>query len=498
MRARPGRWLAGALRPAALGLAGLPCATASAHGFGQRFDLPVPLELYLLGSGATVALSFAVIALFGRARDRGQVLRTRPLPAALARVLAWPIALAVVRTVSVAVFAVAVSAGLWGTQDPAHNILPTLVWIIWWTGMAYVCALVGDLWSVVNPWAVSFSWLEAVHARLRPGRRFGLGLRVPSWLGVWPGLAAFGIFVWAELIWPDNAVPARLAWAAIAYSAFNWSGMFAFGRRAWLASGDAFAIAFGLFARFAPLGGAARLGWRPYGAALLSDQPISTSLMVFVLAMLATVSFDGFMATPLWREMYTAIETWKPIMPTLFALYQRGFGADLSIPTIGLLLAPLAFVATYLGFAALVTGFGNATAPDRARRRSPGWVARYFVLTLVPIAIAYHLAHYLGFLLTAGQLIIPLASDPFGAGQDLFGSADYRLNIGIVGARFVWYTSVIAIVIGHVIAVYLSHVLALRAFPDRRSALWSQAPMLVLMVAYTCASLWILGQPITE
>jgi hypothetical protein len=185
-------------------------------------------------------------------------------------------------------------------------------------------------------------------------------------------------------------------------------------------------------------------------------------------------------------------------MPTLFALYQRGFGANQSIPTIGLLAAPLVFAATYFGFATLTAVIGNATAPRGSRHRSAGWVARYFVLTLVPIAIAYHLAHYLGFLLTAGQLIIPLASDPFGAGWNVFGTADYRLNLGIIGARFVWYTSVIAIVLGHVIAVYLSHVLALRAFPDRRSAQWSQAPMLVLMVGYTCVSLWILGQPITE
>jgi len=41
-------------------------------------------------------------------------------------------------------------------------------------------------------------------------------------------------------------------------------------------------------------------------------------------------------------------------------------------------------------------------------------------------------------------------------------------------------------------------VIALRTFPDHRTALRSQYPMLVLMVAYTVASLWILAQPIVE
>lgn len=480
-----------------LGLCAIPWM-ARAHGFGQRFDLPLPLELYLYGSGATVALSFAIIALFLRSRDRDHDLPTRPLPERLTQALAHPALIGVLRAAAVGIVAIAVSAGFWGAQDPAQNVLPTLVWIIWWTGMAYVCALCGDLWGLVNPWSVSFSWLEAIHGRLRPHGRIGLGLRYPEWLGVWPGLAAFVVFVWAELIWPDNAIPSNLAWAVCAYSAFNWSGMFAFGRTTWLERGDAFAIAFGLFARFAPLEATPTLSVRPYGAALLPDGPISTSLTAFVLVMLSTVTFDGLMATSLWREVYTAIETWRPIMPTLFALYQQGLGADLSIPTIGLVAASLVFAATYLVFAALAAALGNAAAGRGGAGRSAGWVARTFVLTLVPIAIAYHLAHYLGFLLTAGQLIIPLASDPFGAGWNLFGTADYRLNIGIIGARFVWYTSVIAIVLGHVIAVFLAHVLALRAFPDRRSALWSQVPVLVLMVAYTFASLWILGQPITE
>jgi len=123
-------------------------------------------------------------------------------------------------------------------------------------------------------------------------------------------------------------------------------------------------------------------------------------------------------------------------------------------------------------------------------------IAGSFVLTLVPIAIAYHLSHYLSYLLIAGQNIIPMASDPFGAGWDLFGTAGYTIDLGIVNAKMVWYVSISAIVTGHVAAVYLAHVMALRVFVQRSQALWSQAPMLVLMVGYTMLSLWILSQPI--
>ena len=115
---------------------------------------------------------------------------------------------------------------------------------------------------------------------------------------------------------------------------------------------------------------------------------------------------------------------------------------------------------------------------------------------LVPIAVAYHLSHYFSLLLTAGQFAIPLASDPFGRGWDLFGTAGYKVDLAVVSPYVFWYGAVLLIVVGHVIAVYLAHVAALRLFGTARAALASQVPMLALMVAYTTLSLWILAQPI--
>ena len=108
------------------------------------------------------------------------------------------------------------------------------------------------------------------------------------------------------------------------------------------------------------------------------------------------------------------------------------------------------------------------------------------MLSLVPIAIAYHLAHYFTLLAIAGQFIIPLASDPFGYGWDLFGTTLYRIDIGLVDARFIWYLSVAAIVIGHIVAVWIGHMTAYVAFRiPANMARRSQYPMLVLMIGYT-------------
>src|SRR5262249_28861734 len=121
-----------------------------------------------------------------------------------------------------------------------------------------------------------------------------------------------------------------------------------------------------------------------------------------------------------------------------------------------------------------------------------------FAFTLVPIAIGYHFAHYFTFLLVQGQYIIPLASDPFGFGWNLFGTAGYRVDIAIVDARFSWLTAVMAILIGHIAAFYLALVRAVQVLDTRRMAWRSQVPLPALMVVYTFVSLSILAEPIVE
>jgi hypothetical protein len=101
-------------------------------------------------------------------------------------------------------------------------------------------------------------------------------------------------------------------------------------------------------------------------------------------------------------------------------------------------------------------------------------------------------------LVNGSQLVIPLLSDPFGFGWDLFRTAAYKPDIGFVGPLLQWYVAVGAIVVGHVIAVYLAHVKALTVFGAPRVAVRSQIPIVVFMVGYTMLSLWILSQPIVE
>ena len=211
--------------------------------------------------------------------------------------------------------------------------------------------------------------------------------------------------------------------------------------------------------------------------------------------MLSSVTFDGLLATPVWAELANWMIYSETIRPLIIALQDITGNAISAVGTIALFGFLLVFQLLYLLFSALMYVFVPAT--DRVGI-SIRQVAGLFVLSLVPIALAYHLAHYLSYLAIVGQYIIPLASDPFGMGWNLFGTSLYMVDISVVNARLVWYTSVAAIITGHIIAVWLAHVMALRIFRSNRAALLSQIPMLLLMVAYTMLSLWILAQPVVE
>jgi len=491
---------------------------AAAHGFGQRYDLPVPLWLYVTGAAAAVALSFLVVGVFVRGTYRLHAYpRLNLLQYPIGRLLAHPVCLFCLRLLSVCLFVLVILTGLLGNPHPIRNLAPTLVWIVWWVGLAYVSALGGNLWAVLNPWAVLFTWAEALAQHVAPTVRLTRHLPYLRQLGHWPGVLLFCGFAWTELVFDGAAVPTNLAILALEYTVITWIGMVMFGKATWLRYGEAFSVAFGLLARFAPTevrvlapevcrgcrfacrdqdgvcidcyacfqrADGAQREWnlRPFAAGLLRPQPASISEMVFVLFLLATVTFDGVMSTPFWADIEHTLSTLFPALGEAHRLWLR---------TLGMVALPLLFLGIYGGFCWIMACIGK-------RRLSGATLARAFIYTLVPIALAYHMAHYFSVLLIQGQFIIPLLSDPFGVGWNLLGTAGYRPNLGLVGARFTWCTAVSAIVIGHVIAVYLAHLVALRTWPEQGLALRSQYPMLGLMVSYTMLSLWILAQPIVQ
>ena len=128
---------------------------AYAHGFGTRYDLPVPLWLYITGGGATVTLSFLVIGLFvGRSHNELTYYRINLLNTPIVKNLFNRYLILELKIASVLLFLTTIISGLVGSQEASSNLVPTMVWVIWWVGLAYFSALVGNIWALINPWKI--------------------------------------------------------------------------------------------------------------------------------------------------------------------------------------------------------------------------------------------------------------------------------------------------------------------------------------------------------
>ncbi|RWD20805.1 MAG: hypothetical protein E5W60_11950, partial [Mesorhizobium sp.] len=125
--------------------------------------------------------------------------------------------------------------------------------------------------------------------------------------------------------------------------------------------------------------------------------------------------------------------------------------------------------------------------------------AGLLVWSIVPIALAYHFAHYLTALLVDGQYALAAMSDPFALGWNLFGTAGMEVEAGVIAgadsAWWLWNLEAGVIILGHVLAVLVAHGLAWRLHPVAARAALSQLPLTVLMIAYTVFGLWLLATP---
>lgn len=466
-------------RLAGAALAGLPVA-GWPHAFGERYDLPAPLAYFVAGAAAVVGLSF-VVAVW--------VSRKAPLPSpAEGRVVALGPLLPALRqacqTASVVLLVLAVVAGLFGTRNPEMNLAPTLVWIIAWVGLSLVIACVGNIWPALDPWRAVFECADALARRLGATRGITFGWTYPQALGAWPAVVLLLVFAWLEVVYLQASVPSRIAYMLLAWSALTLAGMVCFGREAWQRNADVFAIYFATLGRFSPLGpgpDGRSIVLRPLGRGLIASGAVPIAMVSFVIAMLSTVLFDGLLGGQVWWLTKQAFTRWIPNL-----VDDSGYW----VGTLGLIAVWLLFFAAYL-LTCVVTA-------RLVRNHSAGAIARLFALTLVPIAIAYNIAHNLSSLLVQGQLLVSLASDPFGRGWDLFGTADFYPDIGIIDARLTWYVAIGAIVTGHVVSIWLAHRVALREFGASRKAVTASIPLTVLMVAYTAISLSVIAEPIVQ
>ena len=390
----------------------------------------------------------------------------------------------------------------------ASSPLPAvLFWIGIWVGLPVATILLGNPWTSLSPFRTLFGLLESA-ARMVGLDQLDAGLRYPIRLARWPAVVLLFAGGWAELILPDHTTPLMVANLLIGYTLLTVAGMTLFGKVAWLRHAELFEVLLGWFGRVGPVGrrvvdpevcagcaegcdpshcvdcpecsaaadvGERRPELRPWFVGLTEVQKVGWSDAAFIVLALATVTYDGISETVFWGRLT------DPLFAALWDLLGP-YRSVLAGQTIGLLGVWLVFLAAFAAAVWLMRRMHDPGEQPMSMTLAMG----SYGATLLPIAAGYFIAHYLTVVIQGSIWVPALLADPL-------STLPPRLDWFPVSA--IWYLSVGAIVLGHIVAVVLAHRLALR--DARLRPVLAGLPLVLLMVGYTVLSLWIIAAPIT-
>jgi hypothetical protein len=431
--------------------------TAAAHVGtleGATTEAPIPQWYVVTVAGVVVGASFLFTSLMADHDAlrwvNGLSLRAR-LPAS-----GRDVADAVVGVASVIALAGLVAVGFLGPAVANANLASLGIWVAWWGGFTIATYTVGNVWPAIDP----FRRL----ARLVPGRpRWAY----PEGLGAWPAVAGLLLLVFAEVVSGSTERPRILAALVVGYAVVTVGGAAAVGAREWFAKADPIAAVFRTYGALAPIQRTGSgLSLRLPGAALTDGRVYDTpGRVAFVVALLWATTFDGLVSTPQWRA------TLAPLV---------ALGVPAAVGYVAALLGGFAvFYAVYLWAADWSRRSADTYVTDRE-------IARWLAPSLVPIAAGYHLAHFLGYVVTLAPALLAALSDP------LTATAPARLP---VLPDWFGFVQLGAVLVGHLLAIWVAHSVAFELFPGARQPIRSQYPLIAVMIAYTLVSAWVIVSP---
>lgn len=431
-----------------------------AHAGSQGLILLLPTGFYITAGGITIGLTILLAAMLHH-RQLSRLFSPLEISAAPEPRPLVP------SLVSTAVFTALICIGLWGPSDPLANLMSLTTWTVFWIAFVILCGKFGMLWTWLNPWSGAYTMLMG-HA--------DPPAKLPSVLGYWPAILLLLAFNAYGIASPAATDPIQLAILGSLYWIFTFIMMVIFGRE-WLARGEFLTVFLGLLSQISPFARDNHFRFGMVGWRIVAAPVPPLTLAVFSLTLLATGTFDGFNETFYWLAQLG-------INPLEFP----GRSAIIGQTVFGLICANLLLVTLFYGCVRITSPTEHAA--DLFARQA---------LTVLPIAFVYHFAHFLPSLLVDSQYAVKALSDPWQTGANYLGLDGFYVTTGFFNTlatqRIIFLTQAGAIVIGHIIAILVSHRVAADYFSTRRGVLMSQIPLSVFMIGYTILGLWLLATP---
>jgi hypothetical protein len=388
-----------------------------AHGFGGTSGLPLPRWLLAYAIGFAVVITFVVLRIVMPGPRRLAPRARRQVPRPL---------FVVSRGIGLALFAGVIIAAAFGADDPAANIAPVTVIVLFWLGVQVVSVVAGDVFWWFDPFDTIAAIVKRHAERSTPDPH-------------WTAAALLFSFVWFVFAYPEFYPPSphELAWFLAAYTIAVLAGATLWGR-AWVREGEGFSALFGLLAR-------------------RREHSPTSGTVALLSVYLGAIAFDGISQTSWWIDVLGTSRGWS----------------ERALNTVGLLWIIAGVAVAYFAASRIAAQLTHRPAPE---------VAATFAPMLVPLGAAWSFAHYLRAFVADAQSFVALLSDPLGRGWDLFGTIDNLPNYTLLTPTQSGWLQTLVLLAGCIASAVVVHRVALTSFRGR-AAVRAIYPLAIVLVA---------------
>ena len=401
------------------------------HGVVNVGDLPIPFDIVLNSSALVVLITFVYLKVSWKESiitPRQEVFNDKQN--------------FIGKLFGIIILFLLVAPGIFGNESSKTSVAPLILWVFLWIGVPVLGLLFGDIYSKFNPLNL-----------------FSLKSDKPE--SVYFACILFIGLTWFELVWRKPGNPLNIAIVLI--TLFVCVNLLRYFLKKSLIEVDPLLLLHYLYSKLKLFNS------RPYFRSLLDNIGNLAKLRgieYFVLLMIGTVTYDGLRETTFWYNQFGSRTD------------------DMGFSTMMFLIMNLGTILFYrfACFFAIKVGGSNLELKH---------VSNLFGHTMLPIAFAYHVTHYLTLLLFESQTFFYRFNDPIGIGMNIFNVQEPTISY-FVEPLVIWGIQVAVTLLGHMLSVVLAHDLAVKLFGHQQSDK-TQYIFLFITVALTLQALFVLS-----
>lgn len=407
--------------------------TNLSHGIINVGDLPIPFNMVLNAAVLTVVVTFVFLKVSWKESiltSEEKLFSTKQSPTG--------------RLLGLLVLILLIVPGLVNNEVAKVSIAPLVLWVFLWIGVPVLGLMFGDLYAKFNPLSIIVN---------QEGD--SKNVYVASFL--------FICLTWFELVWTKPGNPRHIGIVFVLLIVVV-SLIQRFYKKT-IIEVDPLLVLHHLYSKM-------RVAHKaPIFRNLLNNLSNLAQLKgmeYFILLMIGTVTYDGLRETTFWFNLFGTRSS------------------EISFSTIAFLSMNLIVIIFYrfaCYYAIRVSG----------ENYNLNEISLKFGHTMLPIAFAYHVTHYLGLLLFESQTLLYRLNDPLGFGWNLFNAQETTVNY-FLEPIVLWTIMVIVTLAGHMLSVVLAHDLSVKIFGHQKSDK-TQYIFLFITVALTLQALFVLSVP---